>query len=71
MLFCKSSTIATLSSIALFALLVVFLFFSIPKKLKPSCDHGSMEYALQNCVTNLLTNGRFDNFNAPQVKVGF
>ncbi len=73
MLFFKPSTIATIASIALFALLfplVVFLVVSPkPKELEATCDNGTLKYALQDCVTDLLTNGRFDNFNALQVKV--
>ena len=73
MLFFKPSTIATIASIALLALLfplVVFLVVSPkPKELEATCDNGALKYALQDCVTDFLTNGRFDNFNALQVKV--
>ncbi|KAH9403115.1 hypothetical protein TYRP_015882, partial [Tyrophagus putrescentiae] len=73
MLFFKPSTIATIASMAFFALLfslIVFLVVSPkPKKLEATCDNGTLKYALQNCVTDLLTDGRFYNFNVLQVKV--
>ncbi len=73
MLFCKPSTIATIASMAFFALLFLLIVFLVvspkPKELETTCDYGPFKYALQDCVTDLLTNGRFDNFNALQVKV--